>query len=178
VRAAAEAPRPSGKALAVAFVAGKPGETCVQVAQAGRVLFAHCTYAVVWPASLKLSPRGDALTVAQSPLPGWTELVLIRRNAAGWSARPLAPAAVDPELGYVEAAGWSPDGSRLLVAREARMTGPLGQPGTLAPWIARSFQILRAEDLVVEKQAAHLDNFVSFRRWAAPDWQRTTVALR
>ncbi len=180
VRAAAEA-RPAAtamKALAVNFVAGKPGETCVQVAQAGRVLFAHCTYAVVWPASLKLSPRGDGLTIAQSPLPGWTELVLIRRGGSGWSARPLAPAAVDPELGYVEAAGWSPDGTRLLVAREARMTGPLGQPNTLAPWISRSFQILRADDLVVEKQAAHLDNFVSFRRWATPDWHRTTVALR
>jgi hypothetical protein len=179
VRAAADVrPAASGRSLAVTFAPGKPGETCVQLTQAGRSLFAHCTYAVVWPSSLRISPRGDALTLAQSPLPGWTELVLIRRGADGWAARAMAPAAVDPELGYVEAAGWSPDGTRLLVAREARLTGPLGQPGTLAPWISRSFQIVRADDLVVEKQAAHLDNFVSFRRWATPDWHRTTLALR
>ena len=90
----------------------------------------------------------------------------------------MAPAAVDPELGYVELAGFSPDGGRLLVAREARMTGPLGQPNTLAPWMQRSFQILRADSFVVEKQAARLDNFVTFRRWRAPDWQRSTLALR
>ena len=179
VRAAAEArPATAARAIVVNFVPGKPGETCAQVTQAGRVLVAHCTYAVVWPSSLRMSPRGDALTIAQSPLPGWTELVIVRRGADGWTARTMAPAAVDPELGYVEAAGWSPDGTRLLVAREARMTGPLGQPNTLAPWIARSFQIVRADDLVVEKQAAHLDNFVSFRRWATPDWHRSTLALR
>lgn len=179
VRAAAEArPATAARAIAVDFVEGKPGETCARVTQAGRVLVAHCTYAVVWPSSLRMSPRGDALTIAQSPLPGWTELVIVRRGGDGWTARTMAPAAVDPELGYVEAAGWTPDGTRLLVAREARMTGPLGQPNTLAPWIARSFQIVRADDLVVEKQAAHLDNFVSFRRWATPDWHRSTLALR
>ena len=179
VRAASE-PRPAQPSrLEVRVAAGHDGlESCVDVAQGGHELIQHCTYAVVWPSSLRVSPRGDALTLAQSPLPGWTELVLIRKGAGGWTATPLAPAAIDPDLGYVEAAGWSPDGARLLVAREARMTGPLGQPNTLAPWIARSFQIVRAADLVVEKQAAHLDNFVSFRRWATPDWQRTTVALR
>jgi hypothetical protein len=58
------------------------------------------------------------------------------------------------------------------------MTGPLGQPNTLAPWVQRSFQILRATDFVVEKQATRLDNFVTFRRWRSADWQRSTLALR
>lgn len=167
VRWAAE---PRAATAKVEIAGRKPGETCVRFAGVE-----HCTYAVVWASSLRAAPRGDAITFAQSPLPGWTELVLLRR---GREAQTLAPAAVDPELGYVEAAGWSPDGTRLLVAREARVTGALGQAGTLAPWVQRSFQILRADTLAVEKQAARLDNFVSFRRWQSPDWRRSTIALR
>ena len=102
--------------------------------------------------------------------------MLLRRGAR--EATTLAPAAVDPELGYVEFAGWSPDGAHLLVAREARLSGPLGQPGTLAPWIQRSFEIRSANGLTIEKQASKLDNFVSFRRWQSPDWRRATIALR
>jgi hypothetical protein len=157
-------------AAKIEIVDGKPGESCVRFAK-----LEHCTYAIVWPSSLRLSPHGDAVVFAQSPLPGWTELVLLRR---GHDPQTLAPAAVDPDLGYVEFAGWSPDGTRLLVAREARTTGPLGQAGTLAPWVQRSFQILRADTLAVEKQASKLDNFVSFRRWQSPDWRRSTIALR
>jgi hypothetical protein len=163
--------------LELATTAGKPGETCVVVRAAKKSLAQHCTYGVVWPGSLRASPRGDAISFAVSPLPGWEELVVMRR-ANGWSAQTLAPAAADPELGYVELAGWSPDGAHVLVAREARMTGPLGAPGTQAPWVTRSFQILRAGDLTVEKQASRLDNFPSFRRWQSSDWTRGTVALR
>jgi len=167
VRWAAE-PAPARSAVEIAT--RQPGETCVRFAKAE-----HCTYAVVWPSSVRVAPRGDAIVFAQSPLPSWTELVVLRR---GREAQTLAPAAIDPDLGYVELAGFSPDGARLLVAREARMTGPLGAPNTLAPWVQRSFQILRADSFVVEKQAARLDNFVTFRRWRAPDWQRSTLALR
>ena len=130
------------RGLELMLAAGKPGESCVRVSAGRKQLAEHCTYGVVWPGSLRASPRGDAVTFAVSSLPGWCELVLLRRAGATWSAETLAPAAVDPELGYVELAGWSPDGARLLVAREARMTGPLGAPGTQAPWVARSFQIL------------------------------------
>ncbi len=168
VRWAAETTTTAGKTIEIA--AGKPGETCVRFAKVE-----HCTYAVVWPSSVRVSPRGDAIAFAQSPLPSWTELVLLRR---GHEAETMAPAAVDPDVGYVELAGWSPDGARLCLAKEAKMTGPLGQPGTLAPWMQRSFQIVKADGLLVEKQAARLDNFVSFRRWASAGWQRGTLALR
>lgn len=168
VRWAAEPVPPANKAVELA--ARKPGETCVRFAK-----LEHCTWAVVWPSSLRVAPHGDAIVFAQSPLPSWTELVVLRR---GHEPETLAPAAIDPDVGYVELAGFSPDGARLLVAREARMTGPLGQPNTLAPWIQRSFQILRADGLTVEKQASRLDNFVSFRRWQSPDWRRATLALR
>ncbi|MCU1280722.1 MAG: hypothetical protein JWM53_4268 [bacterium] len=158
----------------IEIAAGKKGETCVRFAKSE-----HCTYAVVWPSSVRVAPRGDAIVFAQSPLPSWTELVVLRR---GHESETLAPAAADPELGYVELAGFTPDGARLLLAREARLTGPLGQPGTLAPWVMRTFQIVRVDDrtgdLTVEKQAARLDNFVSFRRWQSPDWRRATLALR
>ena len=167
VRWAAEPAAPTAR---VEITAGKPGETCLRFAK-----LEHCTYAVVWPSSVRMAPRGDAVVFAQSPLPAWTELVLLRR---GHDEETLAPAPIDPDVGYVEPAGWSPDGTRLLVAREARVTGPLGQPGTLAPWIQRSFQILRADGLTVEKQATRLDNFISFRRWVSPDWRRATLALR
>ncbi|HEX6835253.1 MAG TPA: hypothetical protein VF334_01710 [Polyangia bacterium] len=167
VRWAAESPSPK---QAVEIATRNPGETCVRFAK-----LEHCTYAVVWPASVRVAPHGDAVVFAQSPLPSWTELVVVRR---GHEPQTLAPAAIDPEVGYVELAGFSPDGAHLLVAREARMTGPLGAPNTLAPWIARTFQILRAADSTVEKQASRLDNFVSFRRWQSPDWRRTTLALR
>jgi hypothetical protein len=178
VRWASEPPAPSPQhGLALTLAPGKPGETCVRVDSGKTRLGDHCTYGVVWPGSLRASPHGDAVTFAVSPLPGWTELVLLRR-AGNWQAQTLAPAAIDPELGYVEAAGWSPDGTRLLVAREARMTGPLGQPNTQAPWLSRSFQILRADSLTVEKSAAKLDNFPSFRRWQSADWTRGTIALR
>jgi hypothetical protein len=168
VRWAAEV-APATKAK-VELAAGQPGETCVRFGKAQ-----HCTYAVVWPSSVRVAPRGDAVVFAQSPLAGWTELVLL---APGHDPMTLAPAAADPDLGYVEPAGWSPDGSRLLVAREARLTGPLGAPNTLAPYVQRTFQILRMPTLTVEKQGPRLDTFPTFRRWASADWHRATLALR
>jgi hypothetical protein len=168
------ASEPAVKSASFEIAAGKPGETCVWRISGKSRIAAHCTYAVVWPSSVRVAPRGDLLVLAQSPLPSWTELVVIRVGRA----EVVSPAAIDPELGYVEPAGFSPDGSRLLVAREARMTGPLGEPGTLAPWVARTFQILRADGLTVEKQAGRLDQFPSFRRWAAPDWRSGTLAIR
>jgi hypothetical protein len=166
----------AARGLTVAVAPGEPGQSCVRISRGAERLHEHCTYAVVWASSLQLSPKGDALTLAQSPLPGWTELVLLARGANGWTTQTLAPAATEPELGYVEAAGWSPDGAHLLVVREARTTGPLGQAGAAA--LVRSFQIVRAGDLTVEKQASRLDNFVSFRRWESARWRRSTVALR
>jgi hypothetical protein len=66
----------------------------------------------------------------------------------------------------------------LLVVREARVTGAIGQPAAGVGAMVRSFQIVRATDLTVEKQASRLDNFVSFRRWESARWRRSTVALR
>ena len=85
---------------------------------------------------------------------------------------------IDPDLGYVELAGFSPDGAHLLVVRESRASGPLGAPHTLAPWVQRTFQLVATGDLRVEKESPNLANFATFRRWEAADWKRGTLALR
>jgi hypothetical protein len=175
-----EAPRPAS-ALEVEVGAGLPGQTCVRVkrrAAAQSSPFEHCTYAVVWPRSIRIAPRDSAITLVTQPLAGWSEVLVLRPKDGGFVAQTLPPATIDPELGYAELAGFSPDGSRLLVAREARATGPLGAPNTQAPWIAKSFQVMKTEDLSVEKQAPTLTNFPTFRRWAWAEWQHDTLALR
>ena len=51
---------------------------------------------------------------------------MLRRGGDGaWTIATLTPATADPDnaVGYVEAAGFSPDGGRLLVVREARAGG-------------------------------------------------------
>ncbi len=114
------------------------------------------------------------------PLAGWSELLVLRSasTTAGWTADTLTPAAIDPELGYVEPAGFSPDGAHLLVVRESRASGPLGSPHTLAPWIQRAFQVVTTSTLQVEKQATSLASFPTFRRWETAEWRGGTLALR
>ena len=87
---------------------------------------------------------------------------------ASWTIEPLVPAATDPEVGYVEAAGFSPDGARLLVAREARTGGH----------IQRRFQVLSLPALIVERQASTVDKLLAFKRWSAAWWRSGTLALR
>jgi hypothetical protein len=174
---------PSGSTgeLAVEVAAGSPGQTCVRLsghAAPQAPPFEHCTYAVVWPSSIRVAPRGTSVSIVLQPLVGWSELLVFHPTAAGWAADTLTPASVDPELGYVELAGFSPDGAHLLVVREARVTGPLGSPHTAAPQVEKRFQVVTTESLQVEKQSSTLVNFPTFRRWQAPDWKRGTLALR
>jgi hypothetical protein len=86
----------------------------------------------------------------------------------GWHCDTLLPAAADPELGYVELAGWSPDGGRLLVVREGRTAGGL----------RREFQVLRSDTLAIERHARNPELLLAFRRWAGADWKQHTLALR
>jgi hypothetical protein len=175
-------PRDAGRRkVTVAVVARAPGESCLQVlertaAGAPRVAAERCTYGVVWQSALRWSPAGTSATIAVQPLPAWTELWVLRRDEApvgpapapSWTIEPLTPATVDPEVGYVEAAGFSPDGARLLVAREARAPGRA----------QRRFQILTVATLAIEKQAGSADKLLAFKRWGAPSWRAGTLALR
>jgi hypothetical protein len=118
--------------------------------------FEHCTYGVVWPSSLAFAPHDAAVAMVVEPLDGWSELLVLHPSAEGWQVDTATPGAIDPELGYVELSGFSPDGAHLLVVRDFRASGPLGSPHTLAPWIRKTFQILATRDLRVEKEASSL----------------------
>ncbi|HEY4392691.1 MAG TPA: hypothetical protein VGP64_01455 [Polyangia bacterium] len=158
---------------AVVFAPGQPGETCVRVTGGAgdktHLLGERCTFGVVWSSALRWAPSGDVATLAVQPLAAWTELWVLRRAANGtWGFETLTPSASEPDVGYVEAAGFSPDGNHVLVVREARAAGHL----------SRRFQVVDAASLAVEKWASNADKLVAFKRWSAPSWRSGTLALR
>ena len=172
--AAETLPAASGR-LAVRTEPGEPGQTCVVLVDArssgAAPLLRRCTWGTVWPASASASPNGQALALAVQPLAGWRELWVFRRAAEGWAVDVLPPAAgtpVDGDLGYAEFAGWVPGGERLLVARESRVEGRT----------RRSFEVLRLDTLVTERQASTPTLLVLFGKWQDPAWKQQTVSLR
>ena len=157
----------------VSFATRAPGETCVRLSDGAGdkapLLGERCTFGVVWPSALRWAPSGDLATLAVQPLPAWTELWVLRRAADGrWGFDTLTAATTDPDVGYVESAGFSPDGGRLLVVREVRAAGH----------VSRRFQVLLTAALSVEKWASSADKLVAFKRWSAPSWRAGTLALR
>ncbi|WP_442909251.1 hypothetical protein [Ideonella sp. BN130291] len=159
--------------LAIATSAGQqPGETCVALTDAqhdaAHPLLRRCTYGTVWTASASVSADGSALAVAVQPLATWRELWVFHRNREGWTVDTLPPATGDTQLGVVEFAGWVPGGGRLLAAREAKVDGRF----------KRSFEVIRLDTLVAEKQADKPDSLSTFYRWQDAGWKRQTVMLR
>jgi hypothetical protein len=177
IRWLAEPPPTRARPLAVEIVAARPGETCVRLrptaAPAGSSpLLERCTYGVVMPASLRFAPSARTMTLAVAPVPGWTELWVFRSHGAtsSWGLDVLAPGAGEPgqDVGYVELAGFSPDGKRLLIARELRA-------GTR---LTRRFEQLAPDSAAVEHWSSIPDRLVAFRRWTSPTWRQSTLALR
>ena len=158
--------------LSLLATLGQFGETCLKLTNAKQnapaPLFERCTYGVVWTASARANPRGTALALAVQPLETWRELWIFRHGDAGWTVDVLAPTANGPDLGYLEFAGWAPDGTRLLAVREARVDGKF----------KRSFEIIRLDTLEVEKQAESPEALTPFYRWQDPEWKRQTLAIR
>jgi membrane protein implicated in regulation of membrane protease activity len=157
----------------VSFAPRAPGETCVRLTDgAGEkapLLGERCTFGVVWPSALRWAPSGDVATLAVQPLAAWTELWVLRRAAGGtWGFDTLTAATAEPDVGYVESAGFSPDGGRLLIVREVRAAGH----------VSRRFQVLVTAALSVEKWASSADKLVAFKHWSAPSWRAGTLALR
>ena len=169
-RLAAEPAAPRTGRLALSQVVRAPGETCVRLQFAGKEgapLVERCTFGVVWAASAVANPAGTALALAVQPLDGWRELWVFRQTTEGWQVEVLPPATSDPELGYVEFAGWVPGADRLLVVRDVR----------LASGFRRRFEVLNLTTLAVEHYAPSPDLLVAFR-WQDPQWKRGTVATR
>jgi hypothetical protein len=165
----------------VELATGQPGQTCVRLktrATPQTPAFEHCTYGIVWPSSVRIAPHDAAVAMIVQPLLGWSELLVLHPGAAGWVSDTLAPMTIDPDIGYVEIAGFSPDGAHVLVARESRASGPLGSPHTLAPWMWKSFQVLAVSDLHLEREAASLGSLPASKRWETAEWRRGTLALR
>ena len=184
VRWLAEAAAPPRRpAVVVAIAPARPGETCVRLQSAGAASngvgvptpIERCTYGVVLGSSLRLAPSGRAVALAVAPLPGWTELWIFRAGGAGgagggsWRVDVIPPGAGDPgaDVGYVELAGFSPDG-RVLVARELRT----------AARFTRRFELLAAESTRVEHWSGTADRLRAFQRWASPAWRQGTLTLR
>jgi hypothetical protein len=148
-------------ALPLGINPGRPGETCLHAFGVER-----CTYAQVWAASAR-GARG-MIVVAVQPLPSWTELWVFTGHGGKGRVAILPPAAADPDIGYVETAGISGDGTRMAVVREALIGGRL----------LRRFQVVRTRDLKVLSSGREPSLARGFSSLASAWWTANALALR
>ncbi len=174
-RWAAETTKPAMAKLTLTTQAGQAGETCVALyentsdGKPGKDAVAkRCTYGIVWAASANAHPQGNALALAVQPLETWRELWVFRKTAGQWTIEVLPPASSEPDLGYIEFAGWVPGAQHMLLARETRIAGRS----------KRSFEVARMDTLTTEKQASDSGLLVAFGKWQDAGWKRQTVSLR
>jgi hypothetical protein len=151
----------------------RPGQTCVRIipANGGKGASnnsAHCTFGHVWTASLSVSPDGNFMTLAVQPLETWRELWVFRREQNDWQLEIVPPSIDNPELGYIEFAGWVPGNKQMLAAREIVLNG---QSKT-------SFELWDRNTLAVTRRADKPGNLSAFYRWQDPAWKSGTVAVR
>jgi hypothetical protein len=98
----------------------------------------------------------------------WRELWLFQQTPQGWRIDVLPPADSEPQLGYVEFAGWVPASDKILVAREAKVDGNF----------QRRFEVINTTTLHTENGADHPGSLSLFYKWQDPLWKRLTVSLR
>jgi hypothetical protein len=149
----------------------QPGETCVQLVDARQQKKVHaerCTYGVPWTASFMANAQGSVAALAVQPLPAWRELWLFAKTPQGWRIDVLPPGVDAPDVGYLEAAGFSADGTRLLAARETVSDGRH----------RRSFEVIKLSTLAVERRADSPDALSAFAKGQSAQWKRVTVSLR
>ena len=102
------------------------------------------------------------------PLDTWRELWVFRQSPAGWSVDVVPPTNEQPNLGYIEFAGWVPGSSQMLAAREAKLNGRY----------KTSFELIKLSTLEVERSADQPASLSAFHRWQSPAWKAQTVSLR
>lgn len=149
---------------------GEPGETCVSLvaSKQNKVLAQRCTYSLVWPQSATINPKGNAIAMAVQPLSNWRELWVFQRSRTGWQIKVLPPTNRGMGIGYVEFAGWSPNGKQILLAKESRADG----------LYQRRFEVVDLSSLQVQRQARRASILGAFNRWQDDDWKTNTVSLR
>ena len=158
------------------LAAGEPGETCLAIESVDKAAnnnandnaASRCTHGQVWTNSFRVAPDHASAVLAVEPLPGWLELWMFRRAPGGWTIDVLAPTTDGVDLGYVELAGWSSDGKRAVIVREARSDGA----------VHRTFQNLTLDSLAIDKQTSTLSGLGPARAWVTPEWRGRTLALR
>ncbi len=158
--------------LAIATEAGEPGQTCIALTDKkhpkNSPLAKRCTFATVWPNSVRIDAQSNALAVAVQPMEGWRELWLFHRVGDQWQVDIAPPGADSPDVGYIEFAGWIPGGKKLLAARESKVDGRFKQ----------SFEVLDLATLNVDKSADKPEYLSLFYRWQDPLWKEQTLSLR
>ncbi len=154
---------------AIVTTAGaNPGETCVSMILGHATVAKRCTFGLVWNTSFSLNREGNAAALAVQTQSGWREMWVFRKQATDWRIDVLVPAAVNPEIGYVELAGWIPGGQQMLLAREARGEGKY----------KRSYEVMDLPTLTTQRQATDPSILGAFQRWQQPQWKQMSVSLR
>jgi hypothetical protein len=171
-RWAAVEPSAPNPRLSVITQAGRAGETCVLLVDGRRdatqPLAQRCTYGIVWTASANPNRSGNALTLAVQTLDTWRELWVFRKVDHAWTLDVLPPSAQGPDIGYIEFAGWVPDGKQVLFAREARENGRY----------RRSFEVTQLASLSVDKRASEPNVLLAFAKWQDPAWKAQSLSVR
>ena len=166
--AAVSTPSNSTQSDIVTAAGSTPGETCVSLMISNATVAKRCTYGVVWNASFSMNREGNAASLAVQTQSSWREVWVFRKQGNAWSIEVLVPAAVSPEVGYVELAGWVPGGQQMLIAREARGEGKY----------KRSYEVLDLATLAAQRQASDPSLLGAFQRWQQPAWKQLSVSLR
>jgi len=157
-------------ALQLEMRRGQPGETCVTLISKKQKspLAQRCTYSIVWSQSATINRKKNAIALAVQPMAGWSELWVFQKNKAGWQITALPPATRAAGLGYIEFAGWAPNGKQILLAKESRAEGVY----------QRRYEVMNLASLSVQRQARDASILGAFRRWQDPSWKANSVSLR
>jgi hypothetical protein len=148
---------------------GEPGQTCVELmADKISTKLKKCTYGIVWPQSLSVSPNGQVATLAVQTIATWRELWVMRKSNDGWVVDVLPPSSNGPDLGVLEFAGWVPGGEKMLVARDTLERGR----------IKTSFEVLKIDTLTVDQRASTPTLLMAFTKWQDLTWKATTLSVR
>lgn len=164
---------PSGT-LVLRSTPGEPGQTCLTLEETQphpdptKPLVQRCTYGIVWSASAQPLAHAPALVLAVQPLDSWLELWVFHKKANTWTLDVLSPGTNDPDEGYIEFAGLTPNTHHLLIARELKDRGHY----------RRYFEELRLDDLALIHQATTPELLPTFGRWQDISWRRDTLSLR